>query len=83
MSSLYDINMTIDIDNLAENFAKKIRIERAKRRISQEHLAELAELHRTTISAIEREKFFPTIDNVARIANALDLSIEEMFNFNF
>lgn len=75
--------MAVDIENLAENFAKKIRIERAKRRMSQEQLAELADLHRTTISAIEREKFFPTIDNVARIANALDLSIEELFDFNF
>lgn len=75
--------MVIDIDSLAENFAKKIRIERAKRRISQEQLAEMADLHRTTISAIEREKFFPTIDNAARLANALNLSIEELFNFNF
>ena len=75
--------MAVDIENLAENFAKKIRIERAKRRMSQEQLAELADLHRTTISAIEREKFFPTIDNVARIANALDLSIEELFDFSF
>lgn len=49
--------MAIDIEKLAENFAKKIRIERAKRRMSQEQLAELAEVHRTTISAIERENF--------------------------
>lgn len=75
--------MKIDVEHLGENLAKKLRIERAKRRISQERLAELADLHRTTISAIEREKFFPTIDNVAKIANALDLSIEEMFNFDF
>lgn len=83
MSTPYHNVMVIDIDSLAENFAKKIRIERAKRRISQEQLAEMADLHRTTISAIEREKFFPTIDNAARLANALNLSIEELFNFNF
>ena len=75
--------MAIDIEHLAENFAKKIRIERAKRRLSQERLAELADLHRTTISAIEREKFYPTIDNVAKIANAFELPISELFNFNF
>ena len=75
--------MAIDIEKLAENFAKKIRIERAKRRMSQEQLAELAEVHRTTISAIDREKFFPTIDNAARIANALNLTIAELFDFNF
>lgn len=75
--------MAIDIEHLSENFAKKIRIERAKRKLSQERLAELSELHRTTISAIEREKFYPTIDNVAKIANALNLSIAELFDFNF
>lgn len=76
--------MAIDIEKLAENFAKKIRIERAKRRMSQEQLAELAEVHRTTISAIERGKNFPmTIDNAARIANALNLTIAELFDFNF
>lgn len=83
LSSLYDSYMAIDIENLAQNFAKKLRIERAKRRLSQEKLAELSELHRTTISAIEREKFYPTIDNVAKIANALDMSMAELFDFNF
>ena len=56
---------------------------RKYRGLSQEQLAELAEVHRTTISAIEREKFFPTIDNAARIANALNLTIAELFDFNF
>lgn len=75
--------MAIDIENLAENFANKLRIERAKRRWTQEKLAELADLHRTTISAIECGKFFPTIDNAARIANAFNLTIDELFDFNF
>ncbi len=83
LSSLYYSCMAIDIEHLGENFAKKLRIERAKRKLSQEKLAELADLHRTTISAIEREKFYPTIDNVAKIANALGLSISELFDFNF
>ena len=63
---------------------KEIFLElRTRRGFSQEQLAELADVHRTTISAIEREKFFPTIDNAARIANALNLTIAELFDFNF
>lgn len=73
----------INVDDLAKNLAKKLRIERAKRHMSQEKLAEIAQLHRTTISAIECERFFPTIDNVVRIANAFDISMNEFFDFNF
>ncbi len=51
--------------------------------ISQEKLAELAGLNRTTISAIERCKMSPTLDTVGSLANAFGLTIEEMFNFNF
>lgn len=75
--------MAIDIEHLSRNFADKLRLERTKRRMSQEKLAELADLHRTTISSIENEKFFPSIDKTARIANALNLTMGELFDFNF
>ena len=76
------IIIMIDIENLSKNLAQKLRVERAKRHMSQEKLAEISQLHRTTISAIECERFFPTIDNIARIANAFEISISELFNFN-
>lgn len=75
--------MTIDIKLLHEKFSQKIQIERIKQKISQEQFAERANVHRTTISAIECERFSPSLDTIARIANALNLSIQELFNFNF
>lgn len=72
----------IDIEHLSKNFADKVLLERTKRRWSQEKLAEYADLHRTTISSIENQKFFITIDNAAKIANAFEMTMGELFDFN-
>lgn len=40
---------------------------------SQEYLAELAGLHRTYISAIERERRNISIENIEKIAEALNI----------
>lgn len=71
------------MDKKINNIGMKIRIERTKRRMSQEELAELANLSRPTIGAIERGENSPSVDTVEAIANALGLSLQEMFNFNF
>lgn len=73
----------IELTTLPLKFSQKLQIERAKRRLSQEKLAELANLHRTTISAIEREKLSPSLDTIARIANAFNLSLCDMFDFDY
>lgn len=54
-------------------FAQNVYAYRAAKGISQEKLAELSGLHRTYISAIEREKRNISIDNIERIATALDI----------
>lgn len=71
------------MDKKINNIGMKIRIERTKRRMSQEELAELANLSRPTIGAIERGENSPSVDTVEAIANALGLPLQEMFNFNF
>ncbi len=73
----------MDIKLLHEKFSQKIQIERIKQKLSQEQLAEKANIHRTTISAIECERFSPSLETIAKIADALNLTIQEMFNFNF
>ena len=70
--------MKNNLDNLSKNFGKRIKIERIKQEISQEELAELARLHRTTLGSIENGKTSPTLDSIARIANALDKTILEL-----
>jgi transcriptional regulator with XRE-family HTH domain len=59
----------------------KIRVERQKQKISQEKLAELAGLNRNFIGMIERGETNVTVKNVENIANALSLSVQELFDF--
>ncbi|MFI3300169.1 MAG: helix-turn-helix transcriptional regulator [Candidatus Gastranaerophilales bacterium] len=69
------------IDKLSKEFGKKIKIERIKQEISQEKLAELSGLHRTTLGAIENGKSSPTLDSIDKIAKALNLSLSEILTF--
>ena len=66
-------------DNILVSFGKKVRKFRMERGISQEDFAELCELHRTYISDIELGKRNVSLENIARISKALDISISELF----
>jgi len=68
---------------LMKNFGMKVKLERTKRGFSQEKLAELSNLSFRTIGTIERAESSPTIDTVKAIADALQIPLPEMFNFNF
>ncbi|MCM1339109.1 MAG: helix-turn-helix domain-containing protein [Muribaculaceae bacterium] len=59
----------------------KIRVERQKQKISQEKLAELANLNRNFVGMIERGETNVTVRNLENIANALNLPVVELFNF--
>lgn len=56
---------------LREVVARNVRLIRNKLGISQEQLANLAELHRTYIGSIERAERNVSIDNIEKIAKAL------------
>ncbi len=56
-------------------FARNMQRVRKELGISQEKLAELAGLHRTYISSVEREGRNVTIDNMEQIAIALDVPL--------
>ena len=60
----------------------KIKIERVKRNISQERLAELANLSRPTIGAIERGQKSPTFNTLESIAEAFGITVQDLFNFD-
>lgn len=60
-------------------FGKAIRRRRRELDISQEELAERAELHRNYISGIERGTRNPSLKNIKKLAKALDISISSLF----
>jgi transcriptional regulator with XRE-family HTH domain len=56
---------------LRELFAANLRGERKALGLSQEHLADLAGVHRTFVGAVERAETNISIDNIERLARAL------------
>ncbi len=58
--------------------ARKMRFLRFTRGWSQEVLAELAGLHRTYISQIERGQVNVSVDNLEKLADAFELPVPEL-----
>jgi transcriptional regulator with XRE-family HTH domain len=56
-------------------FGRRLRDVREKVGISQEKLAELAGLHRTYVSSVERGKRNISLQNIERLAEALNTSM--------
>lgn len=67
------------VEAVASALGKRIRELRQKRGWSQEYLAELAGTHRTYMWGIERGVRNPSLRHLAQIANALGVSIAELF----
>ena len=67
-----------NISTLAKKFATRVRFERIKRKYSQEKLAELAGIGRSTLTQIEAQTSSPTLDIVEKIASALGFEPYEL-----
>lgn len=59
-------------------FATNLKQLRLERGLSQELLAEMANLHRTYVGSVERGERNVSIDNMESFANALSVSLREM-----
>ena len=66
-------------ETILMRFGRAIRKLRRERNISQEKLADLCTLHRTYISDVELGKRNVSLENISRIACALNVSITELF----
>lgn len=60
---------------------KRVKELRNRLGVSQEELAEIAELDRTYITSVERGKRNISIVNIEKIATALNISLRDFFNF--
>ncbi len=58
----------------------KVKLERVKRGLSREKLAEMADLHTGTIGTIERGEKEPSITTLEQIAAALNIEFEDLIN---
>jgi transcriptional regulator with XRE-family HTH domain len=65
-------------DRRAE-FGSRVRELRLARGISQERLAELAELHRTYVSSLERGQRNVSLENIHALARALGVAVRDLF----
>ncbi len=65
--------------DIKQLFGHRVKELRNKKGISQEKLAEFSDLHRTYISSIELGKRNVALENIARLAKALDCNIEDLF----
>lgn len=66
---------------ITQKLGLKIRVERQKRKISQEKLAELSDLNRNFIGMVERGESNITVKNLESIANAFEMDIRDLFDF--
>ncbi|HVG22385.1 MAG TPA: helix-turn-helix transcriptional regulator [Blastocatellia bacterium] len=64
--------------SISKQFGEVVKAVREKQGVSQEKLAELAEIDRTYMSMIERGKRRPTLEVASRIAGALGMKLSQI-----
>lgn len=68
----------LDKEKTLKILAENIRVERARNKISQEFLAEQADITPQHLYRIENERVCPTILVVANIAKALGVTLDKL-----
>jgi putative transcriptional regulator len=56
-----------------------IKVQRAKKNLTQEQLADLVHVTRKTINTVEKGHFVPSTVLALKLARALDVTVEELF----
>lgn len=67
---------------IVDEVIKRLTEKRKSLNLSHEKVAELAGLHRSTISLIESRKREPTLQTVIKIAHALDYDLAKLIIIN-
>lgn len=73
--------MTVKIDEIDKKVGLNIRLERIKKGLSQEGLADISGIARSTMGIVERGEQSPSIQTLAKVANALNIDIYKLFIF--
>jgi transcriptional regulator with XRE-family HTH domain len=67
--------------DIKQKFGKRVRTLRKEQWRSQEKFAQYVGLHRTYIGVVERGEKNISLENIEKIANALDEDIKNLFDF--
>lgn len=73
--------MTKEEKRIVAEFAASMKKYRERRGISQEKLAEYANLHRTYIGALERAQKIPSLITIVKISKASEVSVFDLINY--
>lgn len=67
--------------DIKKKFGDNLRRIRLEKGISQEKLAEIADLHRTYVGSVERGERNISLVNIEKISVALEIPLEKFFDF--
>lgn len=59
-----------------------IKVQRAKKDLTQEQLAELVGVTRKTINTVENRKYIPSTYLALKLSKALEVTVEELFQLD-
>ena len=68
-------------DTLLKKFGKNVKIERIKKDLTQEQLAEILDVSQNYIANIERGKANMSLGKILELSKALNLKINVLLNF--
>jgi transcriptional regulator with XRE-family HTH domain len=72
------------VTELSERLGSVVKLFRERRGLSQERLADLAAVHRSTVYLVENDrssKDGPTLDTVERLARALNMTPSDLLAY--
>ena len=72
--------MNKEKSELNSKICLRIKFERIKRNLSQEQLAEIADLNRNTVGNIERGLASPTVDTLEKLAKAFNMGVLDLMD---
>lgn len=68
----------MDRNKVIKIFAENVRAERARKKYSQEKLAEMADITPEYLARIEKEKYSPSLIVIVNLAIALEVSVDKL-----
>ncbi|CDE61001.1 restriction-modification system control element Bcll [Fusobacterium sp. CAG:439] len=71
-----------DYKNVLRKIGLNFRVERTKKRLSQEQFAELANVHTNYIGKVERGEQNLTVRKIVELTNALELTVDKILNIS-